>query len=496
MGARQSNLESRAIITSGEALQLCVDPLSPAFLANTVMRSLILGGGTPTASMKIALGWLKHDRQARGADPATSRLLNFPGLEARPPPEKRKWEGEQLDVIEAALRMEYYPNPPPRGIKWGKVELRGLQRMLSIPWTFFQTGHWRGVDPARLKLDVLAAAAFGFLGREEGDVKALAAFELTTSKVGSRHGALFVGSRLALLRKQFQEDGSGRIGTIKSWSRHAEKFVCLFDDGSEEKLGVRALFGKIVKSRSLEGGVVLCGKTEVDVLNWYKGEVRWRRSGKPPPKPAAAALLSFEPVSPAAISASAAAFEYERKVNGRETAFEYDRRVRGREALPLRSVEKESAASARATAASLLEVGTSLETEIDEAITADPVKQSRAEMKLSDARLHARELATWVTGSINGANWNIAQGRHMEAEGVITVRNLALVNMDNMKLLLTLALCDDTTDGRKTARRKLWNWKGAAAALVGVDDIGELPKLKTGRKPKDVAEPKEKKQRR
>jgi hypothetical protein len=327
--------------------------------------------------------------------------------------------------------MECWPNLPPRGIEWGKVERRALQRMLSIPWTFFGTGHWRGVDPARLKLDVMAAAAFGFLGREEGDVKALAAFELTTRKASAnRGGALYVGSRLALLEKQFQEQGSGRIGTIKSWSRHAQKFVCVFDDGSEEKLGVSALFGNMVKSRSLEGGVVLCGKTEVDVLNWYKGEKRRLQR------------------------------------------------------------------AASAAAASLLEVGTSLEAEIDEAITADPEKRSRAEMQLSDARLHARELATWVTGSINGANWNIAQGRHMEAEGVITVRNLALVNMDNMKLLLTLALCDDTTDGRKTARRKLWNWKGAAAALVGVDDIGELPKLKTGRKPKDVAEPKEKKQRR
>ena len=45
-------------------------------------------------------------------------------------------------------------------------------------------------------------------------------------------------------------------------------------------LGVRALFGIIVKSRSLEGGVVLCGKTEVDVLHWYKGEKRRQRSGK------------------------------------------------------------------------------------------------------------------------------------------------------------------------------------------------------------------------
>ena len=431
MGARQSNTKSGALITSSEALQLNADPLSPAFLASGVMRSLILGGGTPTASMKRALGWLLYNRRERGADPATSRLLNFPGLEARPPPEKIKYEEEELVVIEAALRMECWPNPPPRGIRWGKVERRAVQRMLSTPWTFFKTGHWRGVDPAKLKLDVLAAAAFGFLGREEGDVKALAAFELTARKASAnRGGALYVGSRLALLEEQFQEEGSGRIGTIKSWSRHTRKLVCLFDDGSEEKLGVRALFGNIVKSRSSEGGVVLCGKTEVDVLSWYQGEKR--RLQRP----------------------------------------------------------------ASAAAASLLEVGTSLKAEIDEAITADPEKRSRAEMQLSDARLHASELGTRVTGSINGANWNIAQGRHMEAEGVITVRNLALVNMDNMKLVLTLTLGDDTATGRRTARRKLWNWKGAAAALVGVDDIGELPDRRTRRKPKDVAEPEEKKQRR
>ncbi len=281
MGARQSSPESEALITSGEALQLNADPLSPAFLASGVMRSLILGGGTPTASMKRALGWLLYNRRERGADPATSRLLNFPGLEARPPPEKIKYEEEELVVIEAALRMECWPNPPPRGIRWGKVERRAVQRMLSTPWTFFKTGHWRGVDPAKLKLDVLAAAAFGFLGREEGDVKALAAFELTARKASAnRGGALYVGSRLALLEEQFQEEGSGRIGTIKSWSRHTRKLVCLFDDGSEEKLGFYALFGNIVKSTSLEGGVVLCGKTEVDVLNWYKREVR-----RPSPRP-------------------------------------------------------------------------------------------------------------------------------------------------------------------------------------------------------------------
>ena len=466
MGARQSSPESEALITSGEALQLNADPLSPAFLASGVMRSLILGGGTPTASMKRALGWLLYNRRERGADPATSRLLNFPGLEARPPPEKIKYEEEELVVIEAALRMECWPNPPPRGIRWGKVERRAVQRMLSTPWTFFKTGHWRGVDPAQLKLDVLAAAAFGFLGREEGDVKALARFELTTPKASK---ALFVGSRLALLRKQFLEDGSGRIGILSSWKRSPRKFVGRFDDGSEEEFGVSALFGNIVKSRSLEGGVVLCRKTEVDVLNWYKGEKRRLQR-------AASAASSFEPVSAAAISASAAAFDYERK-------------VRGREALPRRSVEKESAASARATAASLLEVGTSLEAEIDEAITADPVKQARAEMKLSDWRLHGDKRTTG-NSYIKGAKWNEEQGRTMERQGVKTLRDLALVNMDIRELALALTLSDDTKAGRNTARRTLWRRKGAAAALLGVK-LGDKKSSGGG-----VAEPKEKKQRR
>ena len=57
-----------------------------------------------------------------------------------------------------------------------------------------------------------------------------------------------------------------------------------------------------------------------------------------------------------------------------------------------------------------------------------------------------------------------------------------------------MTLCDDTVSGRTTARRKLWNWKGAAAALVGVDDIGKLPKqsiVKNGRPPKQELTTKE-----
>ena len=71
----------------------------------------------------------------------------------------------------------------------------------------------------------------------------------------------------------------------------------------------------------------------------------------------------------------------------------------------------------------------------------------------------------------------LAQGLHMEAKGVKTVLDLARVNIYNMELVLRLTLCDDTADGRRTARRTLWRRKCAAAALVGVDDIGELPSL-------------------
>ena len=136
----------------------------------------------------------------------------------------------------------------------------------------------------------------------------------------------------------------------------------------------------------------------------------------------------------------------------------------------------------------------SLEKEIDEAIRADPEMRSRAEMKPSDWRLHGSKRTTG-NSYIKGAKWNEEQGRTMERQGVKTLRDLALVNMDIRELALALTLSDDTKAGRRTARRMLWRRKGAAAALLGVDDIGEL-QLKTGRKLKDVAEPEEKKQRR
>ena len=78
----------------------------------------------------------------------------------------------------------------------------------------------------------------------------------------------------------------------------------------------------------------------------------------------------------------------------------------------------------------------------------------------------------------------------MERQGVKTLRDLALVNMDIRELALALTLSDDTKAGRNTARRTLWRRKGAAAALLGVK-LGDKKSSGGG-----VAEPKEKKQRR
>ena len=150
--------------------------------------------------------------------------------------------------------------------------------------------------------------------------------------------------------------------------------------------------------------------------------------------------------------------------------------------VDVKGAESIEAGEAQAAASS------SIEEKIDEAIRADPEMRSRAEMKPSDWRLHGSKRTTG-NSYIKGAKWNEEQGRTMERQGVKTLRDLALVNMDNMGLALTLTLGDDTATGRRTARRKLWNWKGAAAALVGVNDIGELSKLKRGRKLKEERTP-------
>ena len=134
MAARQSNPESRALITAFHAMQLCVDPLAPVFLANTEIRRLILGCGTPTDKQLKALRWYSWDRVMRGAGLATSRLLRYPGLFPEAPPLKIVWEEEQRDVVEAAWREEHWFNLPPQGTKFGKVERVALQRAAAIPW--------------------------------------------------------------------------------------------------------------------------------------------------------------------------------------------------------------------------------------------------------------------------------------------------------------------------------------------------------------------------
>ena len=119
----------------------------------------------------------------------------------------------------------------------------------------------------------------------------------------------------------------------------------------------------------------------------------------------------------------------------------------GRHGAPYESVD---AAEARDTASS------SLAKEIDEAIAADPVKSRLASTDLSGALPRAR--------SKPHANWNEAQGRHMERQGVRKVRDLALVDIDNeaLAMALTHASCYEP------ARQTLWRRKRAAADLLGV----------------------------
>ena len=119
----------------------------------------------------------------------------------------------------------------------------------------------------------------------------------------------------------------------------------------------------------------------------------------------------------------------------------------GTSSAPYESVD---AAEARDTASS------SLAKEIDEAIAADPVKSRLASTDLSGALPRAR--------SKPHANWNEAQGRHMERQGVTKVRDLALVDIDNEALAMALTLASRY----EAARQTLWRRKRAAADLLGV----------------------------
>ena len=138
--------------------------------------------------------------------------------------------------------------------------------------------------------------------------------------------------------------------------------------------------------------------------------------------------------------------------------------------------------AASVEAAEALAAASSLKKEIDEAIAADDVKCDRALMKLSDDRFFS--CAVWSTPRIKGAKWMRGQGSHMVANGVITVRDLALVDVNNRGLAMALTLAGSYGAARKT----LWSRKGAAAKLLGVN-IGELPKLQPGGQPKEERTP-------
>ena len=70
-----------------------------------------------------------------------------------------------------------------------------------------------------------------------------------------------------------------------------------------------------------------------------------------------------------------------------------------------------------------------------------------------------------------GSEWMADLPDH--EDGPETVGELAEVAMDNKDLAMTLT--GATRYG--TARKTLWRWKGAAAALFGVYDIGTMPLL-------------------
>ena len=369
MAARQSNNSgntSTALVTAFHAMQLCVDPLDPAFLANTEMRRLILGCGTPTDKQLQALCWYSWDRVMRGAGLATSRLLRYPGLFPEEPPFKIVWEEEQRDVIEAAWREEHWFALPPQGTKFGKVERVALLRAAAIPWRIFNGGRRR-------------------------------------------------------------ERGSGASGFFGVFERASGRWQVQLKIAGEQ-VYVGTCDKKEDAARLVDITLVIVGEEAPE--NFPGPFQEWLDAGGHGDVPAELVAAALQRVGSVGVSGM----------------------------VPVESTEAPAAAS-------------SLKKEIDEAITADPVKQSRAVMKLSDVRLHASEHGGWVTGSIKGANWNTAQGRHMESKGVKTVYKLAVVDVNNVELALAMTLCDDTKVGRKTARNKLWRWKCAAAALLGVKEL-------------------------
>ena len=67
------------------------------------------------------------------------------------------------------------------------------------------------------------------------------------------------------------------------------------------------------------------------------------------------------------------------------------------------------------------------------------------------------------------------QGSHMEAKGVKTIGDLAKVDVDKKELAVALTRASAYSAARKT----LWRWKRAAAALLDVK-LGDKPPPKNG----------------
>ena len=103
-----------------------------------------------------------------------------------------------------------------------------------------------------------------------------------------------------------------------------------------------------------------------------------------------------------------------------------------------------------------------------------------AEAKIAAAAADPELRPLYFTGLkvAPGADWTLPQAEFLEGCGVITVGDLALLDVDKKEGELA-----------NVGRETLWRWKCAAAALLGVDDIGELPKLKKGAPPKQERTP-------
>ena len=96
----------------------------------------------------------------------------------------------------------------------------------------------------------------------------------------------------------------------------------------------------------------------------------------------------------------------------------------------------------------------------------DPLAAAEEKIAAAAANPELRPLYFTDLKVAPGADWTLPQAEFLEGCGVITVGNLALLDVDDKERYANVS------------RETLWRWKGAAAALLGVDDIGELPELR------------------